>query len=92
MPTRQPMDRHELRRRVSATGSYFFTAKSMKFSGDTMRNYGVRAKPVLVVPPSGGPGVQCWELYRKQPVKHGLTKSAYFACDDFRRVHRRHEP
>lgn len=64
---------------------YYFTRDSMRFFGDTMRNYGVRSKPVEVTTQSGDT-VTCWELYRKRPVKHGLTSSSFFACDNFRRV------
>ncbi len=53
---------------------YFFTHNTMRFFGDTMRNYGVR---------SAGDN---WELYRKRPVKHGLIKSAYFNKETFERV------
>ncbi len=52
----------------------FFTRDTMKFFGDTMRNYGVRDAS------------DSWELYRKQPVKHGLQSSAYFDKETFRRV------
>lgn len=45
---------------------HFFDRKSMKFFGDTMRNYGVR---------DAGDD---WELYRKSPVKHGLNNSHFF--------------
>lgn len=46
--------------------SYFFTHATMKFFGDSMRNYGVR-----------NAGTH-WELYRKRPVKYGLCSSAWF--------------
>jgi hypothetical protein len=45
---------------------HFFDYKTMRFFGDTMANYGV---------------CDCgeyWELYRRQPVKHGLQGSHYF--------------
>lgn len=58
--------------------SFFFTRDTMKFFGDTMRNYGVRAATI--------DGRAVWELYRKRPVKHGMTDSAYFSQDEFRRV------
>jgi len=56
----------ELKHHVEQTGSHHFDRKTMKFFGDTMRNYGVR---------DAG---QYWELYRKRPVKHGLSSSMYF--------------
>lgn len=70
------MTTSELKYHVEQAGheSYFFTRKTMKFFGDTMRNYGVR---------DAG---DCWELYRKHPVKHGLKNSAYFDKVTFNRV------
>ncbi len=68
------MTPRELKYNVEQTGSYFFDHKSMKFFGDTMKNYGCRS--------SEG----CWELWRKSPVKGGLTKSAYFDKVTFERV------
>lgn len=63
--------------------SQFFSRENMRFSGDTMRNYGVCKKTVKT---NDGESVEVWELFRKRPVKHGLSASAFFACDDFRRV------
>lgn len=54
----------------------FFIRQNMKFSGDTMGNYGVRRHPV-VVQTLHGPYL-AWELYRKRPVKCGLQASAFF--------------
>jgi hypothetical protein len=70
------MTASELKYRVEQSGNepYFFTRKTMKFFGDTMRNYGVR---------DAG---DCWELYRKMPVKHGLFSSAYFDKATFRQI------
>ncbi len=62
---------------------HFFTRSSMKFFGDTMRNYGVRK---AVVDTHFELGVQVWELYRKRPVKHGMADSAYFHAQSFNRV------
>jgi len=56
--------------------SHFFDRKIMKFFGDTMKNYGVR---------SCG---ECWELYRKRPVKSGLRGSAYFNKATFGRSYK----
>jgi hypothetical protein len=73
--------------------SHFFTRKTMQFFGDTMRNYGVR-KTVITTQydangeytDQNGVQVECWELYRKRPVKHGNNGSAFFACDGFRQL------
>jgi hypothetical protein len=59
-------------------GGFFFSRATMKFFGDTMRNYGVR---------SAGGDDQFWELYRKRPVKNGHQSSAYFCKETFRRVY-----
>lgn len=77
----------DLKAFVESSGNcpYFFDRKTMKFFGDTMRNYGVRG-PVDVETYSQGV-VKCWELYRRHPVKHGLQDSAYFDCETFARVH-----
>jgi hypothetical protein len=64
---------------------HFFTRDTMRFWGDTMRNYGVR-QPVEVETPSGD-RVMAYELFRRRPVKHGLTNSAWFCAETFRRVH-----
>lgn len=54
--------------------SHFFSRATMKFFGDTMKNYGVKAHP------------DYYELWRKHPVKHGLKESAYFHKKTFKRV------
>jgi hypothetical protein len=65
----------ELKARVEqGQDRYFFTRDTMKFFGDTMRNYSVRDLGNV------------WELYRKRPVKHGLQSSAYFDKQTFQRV------
>lgn len=76
----------DLKYHVTETGSSFFDRSSMKFFGDTMSNYGVRAKPVKVTTHSGE-ARECWELYRKRAVKHGLRSASYFDCKTFERVH-----
>ena len=59
----------ELRANILAVrpNSQFFDDKTMRFFGDTMKNYGVRSYDE-----------NTWELYRKKPVKYGLQDSAYF--------------
>lgn len=87
----------ELKYHVENAGheSHYFARRSMKFSGDTMRNYGVRSATVHTAYDAQGNytgnhtegvPVECWELYRKRPVKHGLQSSAYFAKETFMRV------
>jgi len=57
---------------------FFFTRTTMKFFGDTMRNYGVRKATLQ--------GKFVWELWRKSPVKHGLGDPAFFCQETFRQV------
>lgn len=64
-------------------GAHFFERSAMKFFGDTMANYGVRKVRVIskydfskISEP-----FEAWELYRIQPVIHGLNSSAYFSLD-----------
>lgn len=65
--------------------SFFFTRNNMRFAGDTMANFGVRAQPVTFETWSGDV-VTCWELYRRRAVKHGLRASHYFDCETLRHV------
>lgn len=76
------------------TESHFFTRKTMSFFGDTMRNYGVRLTTLHSNYDANGEWVGAdvieipvYELYRKHPVKHGLTDSAYFDVQTFQRVY-----
>lgn len=85
----------ELKYHVEQTGEqpHFFTRSTMKFFGDSMRNYGVRSATVKTGWSKTGEyieagiPVEVWELYRKHPVKHGLQSSAYFDKLTFKRVH-----
>lgn len=52
--------------------SHFFSRGTMKYWGDSMRNYGVR---------DAG---DRFELFRKKPVKDGLTGSAFFDKTTFK--------
>lgn len=76
----------ELKAHVEAAGhdSHFFTRDTMRFFGDTMRNYGVRG-PVEIKTPSGDT-VLAYELYRRRPVKHNNSSSAFFNATTFARV------
>ena len=75
------MNASELRAKIEATNQepYFFTRETMRFFGDTMKNFGVRR--------STRGGVPVWELYRKRPVKHGLQGSFYFDQSSFKRIY-----
>jgi hypothetical protein len=84
------MTASQLKYKVETRGteSLFFTRSSMKFLGDTMRNYGVRERTVTDNMDNNR-GV--FELYRKHPVSHGVQGSAYFDSVTFERVHRKVE-
>ena len=75
------MNASELKSKV--TGNFFYR-DSMKFFGDTMRNYGVRSSTVTTWE---GLTVEVQELYRRHAVKYGLKDSAYFDKKTFERVH-----
>lgn len=53
--------------------SHFFNRDTMKFFGDSMKNYGVHKLEGNVL-----------ELYRKNPVKNGLQKSVFFCGKEFK--------
>jgi hypothetical protein len=72
----------DLRMAVESVGSVFFCADNMKLNGDTMRNYGLRRTTLKT---HSGEIIEALELYRKQPVKHGLSASAFFCPITFRR-------
>lgn len=59
----------ELKRRYKhlRPDGHFFDRDTMRAWGDTMQNYGVR---------DAG---DCWELYRKRPVKEGRDASTFFS-------------
>ena len=64
--------------------SHFFDRKTMQFFGDTMANYGVMPANVKRY---DGSVVECWELFRRKAVKHGLKSSAFFDCKTFQQIH-----
>ncbi len=65
----------ELKFYTRETESYYFTNKTMKFFGDTMKNYGVRS---AVIDTYKEKNVEVWELYRKCPIKYGFQSRADF--------------
>lgn len=66
--------------------SLFFNKDTMRFFGDTMGNYYVPTATVQVIDRDLGCAVQCYELQRKKPVKHGLQDSAFFDCITLKRI------
>jgi hypothetical protein len=77
------MNASELKQYVERVGSDFFDRKTMRFFGDTMANYRVRSATIDTCTRKN---VECWELWRKRPVKDGLQNSAYFSKETFERV------
>lgn len=79
------MTASELKYQVEEHGHepYFFTHKTMRFFGDTMRNYGVRK---TIVRANHEEGIEAWALYRKRAVKRGIQTTAYFRADNFKRI------
>lgn len=75
----------QLKNEVESRGTetHYFDRKTMRYFGDTMRNYGVRG-PVTVETIYGP--AQAWELYRRRAVKAGNKESAFFDCQTFERV------
>lgn len=71
---------------INRNEPFFFDRKTMKFFGDTMRNYGVTS---ATIPTLSGEMVEVWELFRRKPVKHGLSSSAYFTKNDFQRIYKK---
>ncbi len=53
---------------------HFFDRRSMRFFGDTSKNYGVRCA-------KRSDGSTILELYRRKPVKHGVSTSHYFTTE-----------
>ena len=68
----------ELKKYTQETNPHFFSRSTMKFFGDTMRNYGVRSNTI--------DSIEVWELYRKRPVAHGCQNSHYFRKDNFKTI------
>jgi hypothetical protein len=64
---------------------HFFDRETMRFFGDTVRNFGVHGGVMLSVLAENG--IECvpvWSLYRKRPVKGGMYgHCAYFRKDSF---------
>jgi hypothetical protein len=79
------MNASELKELIEEAGTspYFFTRKTMKFFGDTMKNYGVRSATIS----TGAENIAVYELYRRNPVRRGLIDSAYFDKKTLKRVH-----
>jgi hypothetical protein len=68
----------------NSPGGRFFDRRTMRFFGDTMRNYGVRdGGKIKTLTRNGVEEVAVWQLYRKRPVKsnaHGHCR--YFSKEN----------
>jgi hypothetical protein len=52
---------------------HFFDRSTMRFFGDTMRNFGVSdGGKIKTLAENGMEEVEVWRLYRRRPVKCGL--------------------
>jgi hypothetical protein len=73
----------KLRARIEANRheTHFFSRENMRFSGDTMRNYGARGP--LKFRTNAGEECYVFELYRRKATRKGLTGSAYFRADTY---------
>ena len=79
------MNKCELKCRVKQTGSFFFSRKTMRFFGDTMKNYSCSSNPIEIID-SLDNRRKVYALWRKTPVKQGLQETAYFDAITFKRV------
>jgi len=79
------MTASELKYQIEKSGNapYYFTRDTMRFFGDTMRNYGVRSDVIFDFE---GNKHLVWELYRIRPVKGNNQSSAYFEKETYKRV------
>jgi hypothetical protein len=75
----------ELKYQVQATGSHWFDRKTMKFFGDTMRNFGCSSKPFAMTDNMGRDRM-VYQLWRKGKVKEGNLNSAWFDAETFKQV------
>ena len=74
-----PFSASELKYRYEENGGKnFFTRGTMRFFGDTMRNYGVRLVKIG--------DRELYELFRRKPVNGGLFSSTYFDSQTYKIV------
>lgn len=71
---------------------HFFSRATMKFFGDTMKNFGVRKEKIFIryvvgKTLSNPVEVEVWALYRKRAVKNGLNSIHYFHPETFKIVY-----
>jgi len=66
---------------------FFFCRKTMRFFGDRMDNFGVRAATIKGFTEGGIEDLEVWDLYRRRPVNGGLHGHlAYFTKDTGQQV------
>jgi len=66
----------QLRDYISDTGSKYFNYATMRFFGDTMRNYKFCFNAEL----------DAFVLIRRKPVKGGLSRNSYFDAETFKHL------
>lgn len=62
---------------------HFFDRETMRFFGDTMKNYGVCE---TTIDTWSEKNVPVYELYRRKPVKNKLQASSYWRKDTLRQT------
>ena len=75
---------YELKRFYAANNpeGFFFCSKTMRFFGDTMKNFGVKdGGKIKTMTDNGVEEVEVWDLYRRRPVNGGM----YGHCACFRK-------
>jgi hypothetical protein len=78
---------HELKSKVDATGSFFFTHNTMKFWGDTMRNFACSAAPTEIVDNLGAKR-QVYVVWRKKTNNKTAGLGSYcFDANTFARAY-----
>lgn len=68
---------------VSNPDGDYFSKDNMSFFGDSLNNYTVQSD---VIDTTEEDNVEVWKLIRKEPVRDGLQRNAYFRKDTFKVV------
>lgn len=76
---------YELKYKILAADptNHFFDYKTMRFFGDTMKNFGCRIAVIKII----GETKEVYELYRIKAVKGRLKSSFFFDPETFKKVY-----
>jgi hypothetical protein len=74
----------QLKAHVDATGSYYFSRETLRFFGDTMRNFAVYGPKDVTQ--RDGTKVKAWQLWRKRATKLAAGHVAYFDTTTYEHV------